>query len=92
MLTASQKAIAEDVELLPHNSPFMGLISVNPGRMHGEPCFAGTRVPVQILFDHLRNGDSLEEFLSGFPDVSREQAVAIIDLSANAVLFGLRNL
>ena len=60
--------------------------------MHGEPCFKGTRVPVQTLFDHLRAGDPLSEFLDGFPDVSRDQAVAVIDLAAMGLLEGLRRL
>jgi len=60
--------------------------------MHGEPCFRGTRVPVQILFDHLRAGDSLEAFFNGFPDVQRNAAVAVIDLAAMGMLQGLRQL
>jgi len=60
--------------------------------MHGEPCFKGTRVPVQILFDHLRGGDPLSEFLDGFPDVSHDQAVAVIDLAAMGLLEDLRRL
>jgi uncharacterized protein (DUF433 family) len=61
------------------------------GRLHGEPFFAGTRVPVQTVFDHLRAGDSLEAFLEGFPDVSRDQAVAVIDLAATSLLQSLRS-
>jgi uncharacterized protein (DUF433 family) len=60
--------------------------------MHGEPCFAGTRVPVQTLFDHLRAGDAIEAFLDGFPDVPRAQAVAVIDLAAMGLLQSLRTL
>ncbi|HZK81984.1 MAG TPA: DUF433 domain-containing protein [Humisphaera sp.] len=77
---------------MPGDSPPAGFISVDPGRMHGEPCFKGTRVPVQTLFDHLRCGDPLSEFLEGFPDVSHEQAVAVIDLAAIGLLEGLRHL
>lgn len=47
----------------------------NPEIMHGTPCFRGTRVPFQNLIDYLKGGYSLEEFLEGFPTVSREQAV-----------------
>ena len=39
--------------------------------MHGVPVFRGTRVPVQNLFDYLEGGDTLEDFLEGFPTVSR---------------------
>jgi uncharacterized protein (DUF433 family) len=55
------------------------LISVDPEVMSGTPVFAGTRVPVQTLVDHLAAGDPLEEFLDGFPSVSREQAVRFLE-------------
>lgn len=83
---------AVDRELLPPDSPIARYVSVNPARMHGEPCFKGTRVPVQTLFDHLRSGDPIREFLEGFPDVSHEQAVGVIDLAAAGLLAGLRTL
>jgi uncharacterized protein (DUF433 family) len=79
-------------ELIPADSPLAEYISVNPGRLHGEPCFKGTRVPIQTLFDYLSAGDSLEKFLDGFPNVTREQAVAVIELSAMGLLQGLRGL
>ena len=47
--------------------------------MHGTPVFRGTRVPIQTLFDYLEGGDSLEEFLEGFPTVSRELAVQVLE-------------
>jgi uncharacterized protein (DUF433 family) len=50
-------------------------ITRNPEIMHGTPVFRGTRVPVQTLFDYLEGGDSLDEFLEGFPTVSRELAL-----------------
>jgi uncharacterized protein (DUF433 family) len=52
--------------------------------MHGEFVFAGTRVPVKSLVDHLKAGDALEDFLEGFPSVSREQAVAYLEMSVKA--------
>src|SRR5438128_9562688 len=79
-------------ELIPPDSPLAPYISVDHGRMHGKPCFAGTRVPVQTLFDHLREGDPMSEFLDGFPPVTREQAEAVVDLAAMGLLAGLRNL
>lgn len=57
------------------------IVSVRPEVMHGTPVFAGTRVPIQALLDHLEAGDSVDEFLDEFPTVSREQAVAFIDLA-----------
>lgn len=57
--------------------------------MHGAPCFKGTRVPIKILFDHLRAGDPISEFLDGFPPVTRDQAVGVIDLASMGLLKGL---
>jgi uncharacterized protein (DUF433 family) len=54
------------------------IVVVDPELMSGTPCFAGTRVPVQALLDYLEGGDTLDDFLEGFPTVRREQAVAFI--------------
>lgn len=52
----------------------------------GEPVFRGTRVPVRSLFDHLEAGDSIADFLDGFPSVKREQVIALLEESkAHAV-------
>ena len=45
----------------------------------GTPVFRGTRVPLQALFDSIEGGETLEEFLEGFPSVSREMAVAALE-------------
>lgn len=47
--------------------------------MHGTPVFRGTRVPVQTLSDYIENGDSLDDFLEGFPTVGRELAVQVLE-------------
>ena len=47
--------------------------------MSGAPCFAGTRVPIENLIDYLEGGDSIEDFLEGFPSVSREQVIAFLE-------------
>jgi uncharacterized protein (DUF433 family) len=47
--------------------------------MSGAPCFSGTRVPIQNLFDYLEGSSSLEDFLEDFPSVSREAAVAVLE-------------
>ncbi len=49
--------------------------------MHGTPVFAGTRVPLKTLFDYLKSGDTLADFLDDFPTVSREQAVKVLELA-----------
>jgi len=55
------------------------VITSDPEVMGGTPVFRGTRVPVQTLVDYLEAGDSISEFLKGFPTVSREQVVAVLE-------------
>ena len=55
------------------------LIDRNPEILGGTPVFAGTRVPVRILMEHLEAGDRLDEFLEDYPTVSRSQAVALLE-------------
>jgi uncharacterized protein (DUF433 family) len=55
------------------------LVSVNKNIQGGTPCFAGTRVPVSSLFDHLEAGYTIDYFLSQFPSVKREQVVALLE-------------
>jgi len=62
------------------------LITTSPDRLSGTPVFAGTRVPVQTLIDYLEGGDTLEAFLDDFPSVSREHAVAVLELAKGVLL------
>ena len=55
------------------------LITISPDVLGGTPVFAGTRVPVQTLLDYLKGGDSIDEFLDGFPTVTREQVIAFLE-------------
>lgn len=57
----------------------ISIISRSPDVMGGTPVFAGTRVPVQTLLDYLEGGESIDEFLAGFPSVSREQVVSFLE-------------
>ena len=61
-------------------------IWVDPERLSGAPCFKGTRVPVDSLFTNLESGLSLDEYLDCFPDVSREQAVAVLEYAQRLTL------
>jgi uncharacterized protein (DUF433 family) len=65
-------------------------IHSDPEILGGTPVFVGTRVPVKSLFDYLEGGDTLDEFLRQFPSVSREQAIAVLDLARATVLAGAR--
>jgi len=52
----------------------------------GPPVFRGTRVPVQVLFDYLEGGETVEDFLEGFPTVSRESAVTALEEAKQLLL------
>jgi uncharacterized protein (DUF433 family) len=60
------------------------VISRSPDAMGGTPVFAGTRVPVQTLLDYLEAGDTIDEFLEGFPSVRREQVIAFLKQARNS--------
>jgi len=60
------------------------IVSRDPGVVSGELVFAGTRVPVKNLIDYLKGGDTLDDFLEGFPGVSRGQAEAYLQLTMEA--------
>jgi uncharacterized protein (DUF433 family) len=55
------------------------IISASLEVMGGTPVFAGTRVPIQTLLDYLKAGESIDDFLDGFPTVNREQVIALLE-------------
>lgn len=55
------------------------IATTSPEIMGGTPVFVGTRVPIQTLFDYLKAGESIDDFLEGFPTVTREQAIALLE-------------
>ena len=62
------------------------VVKIDPEIMSGAPCFAGTRVPIQNLIDYLEGGDSIEDFLEGFPSVSREQVISFLEEAKDRML------
>jgi len=62
------------------------LIEINPEKVSGTPVFAGTRVPIKNLFDYLEGDETPEDFLEGFPPVSREQAVAVLEMAEQSLI------
>ncbi len=73
-MTAQQKALLDAV------------VWVDPDRMSGASRFRRTRVPIQALIDHIEGNATLEDFLAGFPSVSREQAIQFIELAKDNLL------
>jgi len=62
------------------------IVWVDPERLSGTLCFRGTRVPIQALIDHIEGNSTLENFLEGFPSVTRQQAVQFIELAKDNLL------
>jgi len=58
------------------------IITSSPDILSGTPVFAGTRVPVQALIDYLEGGETIDDFLAGFPTVKRDQVVAFLEEAA----------
>ncbi|HUI14331.1 MAG TPA: DUF433 domain-containing protein [Xanthobacteraceae bacterium] len=62
------------------------VVSRDPDVMGGTPVFSGTRVPVQTLLDYLEAGESIDEFLEGFPSVTRDQVIAFLEEAKNRLV------
>ena len=68
----------------PYNTT-MHVVTVNPKIQGGLPCFAETRVPVTSLFDHLKRGYTVEQFLEDFPTAGKEQVDAVLEMAKSDV-------
>lgn len=62
------------------------VVTSTPDIMGGTPVFTGTRVPVQTLIDYLKGGESIDDFLEGFPTVSREQVIALLEKAGEQIV------
>ena len=62
------------------------VVTRDPDVMSGTPVFRGTRVPIQHLLDHLEAGDSIDEFLEGFPTVKRQQIVDFLEEAKDRIV------
>ncbi len=66
-----------------------GVITIDPEIMSGTPCFKGTRVPIQNLFDHVRAGHPLDDFFEGFPRVTHEQVMKVLEMAEEHLILPL---
>jgi uncharacterized protein (DUF433 family) len=67
------------------------VVHSDPDISGGTPVFCGTRVPVRSLFDYLEGGETLDQFLDQFPAVSKQQALAALDLARDTILARARS-
>ncbi len=68
------------------SAPKRPLITTSPEVLGGTPVFAGTRVPVQTLIEYLEGGETIDDFLEGFPTVTREQVIAFLEEAKTRML------
>jgi len=73
------------VTLLKFKEMLYGQISIDPEVMSGAPVFAGTRVPIQTIFDYLEGGDDLEMFLEDFPSVTKTAAINVLEMAKTSL-------
>jgi uncharacterized protein (DUF433 family) len=66
------------------------IITISPDIMGGTPVFTGTRVPIQTLLDYLEAGESIDDFLEGFPTVTREQIIAFLEEAKEQEVAGVK--
>jgi uncharacterized protein (DUF433 family) len=62
------------------------IVTSSPDVLSGTPVFVGTRVPIQSLIDYLEGGETIDDFLEGFPTVRREQIVEFLDRAAAQIV------
>ncbi len=65
-------------------SPLLDRITVDPGVCHGQPCVKGTRMMVWLILNYLANGDSMEDILAAYPDLTRDDIRACLAYAAEA--------
>jgi len=69
----------------------ISIVSSSPDILGGVPVFVGTRVPVQSLIDHLEAGQSINDFLEGFPTVSKKQVIDFLETARDKIISMDRN-
>jgi len=73
-----------------HTSMRQRIITINRDILGGAPVFSGTRVPVQTFLDYLEAGDSIDDFLEGFPTVGRKQVIAFLETAKDRMVAAAR--
>ena len=63
----------------------LDIVNIDPKILGGTPVFKGTRVPIETLFVHLEKGITIDEFLKDFPTVSKEQAMAVVEIAEKII-------
>jgi uncharacterized protein (DUF433 family) len=81
-------SLTTDASLELIDDPMTDVVTINPNVLGGTPVFAGTRVPVESLFDYLKRGRTVDYFLEQFPSVRRQQVEQLLDEAQTRALSG----
>jgi uncharacterized protein (DUF433 family) len=85
-LLAAKTWIILRIVTIEQKASLAGVVSVSSEIMHGTPCFTGTRVPVQTLLDYIEEGDTLDNFVTDFPTVTRNQVIQFLELAKQQLI------
>ena len=85
-LTTSGSAIIDSVTITEQRSALAGVVTIDKEVLHGTPCFANTRVPVQTLIDFLETGETIDDFLAVYPTIPRQRVFSFLELSRDIAI------
>ena len=81
-----RSTILESVTIAEQRSALAGVVTIDKDVLHGIPCFANTRVPVQTLIDFLETGESIDDFLAVYPTIPKQHVFSFLELSRDIAI------
>jgi uncharacterized protein (DUF433 family) len=82
----SESRIMESMTIAEQRSALAGVVTIDKEVLHGTPCFANTRVPVQTLIDFLETGETIDDFLAVYPTIPRQHVFSFLELSRDIAM------
>lgn len=76
----------ESVTIAEQRNALAGVVTIDREVLHGTPCFANTRVPVQTLLDFLETGETIDDFLAVYPTIPRQHVFSFLELSRDIAM------
>jgi len=82
----SESRIMKSMTIAEQRSALAGVVTIDKEVLHGTPCFANTRVPVQTLIDFLETGETIDDFLAVYPTIPRQHVFSFLELSRDIAM------
>lgn len=86
LTNGSASLILESVTIKEQRSALAGVVTIDKEVLHGTPCFANTRVPLQTLIDFLETGETIDDFLAVYPTIPRQHVFTFLELSLDIAI------